>query len=53
LREALHIPPLSTEQISAFGRGDAELLQRIARGFEAVERDANPSAFVDPIDDGG
>ncbi len=53
LRNALHIPPLSAEQIAAYGRGDSDLLQRIARGFEAVERDANPSAFVERSNDGG
>jgi hypothetical protein len=45
LRGALHISPLSAEQVAAFGRGDAELLRRIAHGFDAVERDANPSPF--------
>jgi hypothetical protein len=53
LRGALHLLPLSAEQVAAFGRGDAELLRRIARGFEAVDRDADPSACVEPTDDGG
>jgi hypothetical protein len=52
LRNALRIPPLSAEQIAAYGRGDSDLLQRIGRGFEAVNRDADPSAFDDPGDDG-
>jgi hypothetical protein len=51
LREALEMPPMSADQIAAFGRNDPELLLRVARGFEAVERDANPSAFAEPTDD--
>ena len=51
LREALRIPPLSGEQIATLGRGDPALLRRIASGFEAVERDANPAAFAESEDE--
>lgn len=51
LQRALRIPPLTAEEIAAVARGDWTLMQRLLKGFEALERDANPSAFAESDDD--